>query len=334
MRSSQRCLVFAAALGLAGCVDGFRGSNVQIDFSAATPIPALPGQTPDPNQPPDNTFFLLFAVDQELDASGAVIREYLFEVQRFELRPVIDLSSPCMIDVEGTPYPGLHVAAFADKEKEATGITDSLNPPPGIDPVYVQRVLTAEQRLRNAQVLQEVKAVTSTSVSTYPGVAPDCAEAGADPSLVPPAGCTGDQSNARRLELCNRIWELDPLRYEGTDRVLTQPLNGTLFGFVLGSNPINGAGLGGAQLFVDENLAADAYAINWQYKDGNSDGQPDYPPTVPDDQKSPTGFRFLTGYPEVRTRGVVHVPMAHLADPSISALVAIFEDLGDDSVQF
>ena len=330
----MRTLLVVAAVAAGGCVDGFGGSNVQIDFSPGTPLPAPPGVMPGPNQVPGNTFFTLFAVDQEKDGQGVVIREFLHEVQRFELRQAVDLRSPCMIDVEDSPYPGIHVSGFPAKERAVTGIADPRAAPPGTDPVLIQRVLTADQRLGNAMVLQAVKAVTSASVQLYPALASACADAGGEPQLIPPPTCIDDASNARRLELCEQSWSFDRLKYEGSDKVLIAPLSGELYGFVIGANPVNGATLGGAGVFVDEVLVADAYAINWQYKDGNGDGEPDYPPSFPDDQKSVTGFRYLTGYPETRTRGVTHVPLTHPADPSISALMAIFSELDDDPVQF
>jgi hypothetical protein len=55
---------------------------------------------------------------------------------------------------------------------------------------------------------------------------------------------------------------------------------------------------------------------------------------VPDDEKSSTGFAYVSGLPEQRTRGVINVPMINLGDPSISANMAIFADLGTDPVQF
>jgi len=331
MRSNldRRLVILSAAtaIALAGCVDGFGGSNVQIDFSAKV------GEA-GPQQPPANTYFTLYAVDQIVDATtGAITAEYLFDVQRFSIRSAVDLTSPCAIEVEG-PYPGLHISAFAEKEREQTGVADPFLP--GQDERSVERVLTADQRMLNAAAMASIKAVTSTSFAAYPPVAPACVEdmPGVDPSQIPPAGCLGDASAERRLALCQATWATDPLRYEGTDRSLTAPLAGTVYGFVQGQNPVNGATLGGSQIFVDEVLDFDAYAINWQYADLDGDGMPDYPASVPAENRSPTGFPYVSGFPKVKNRGVVTVPMLNRADPSIAAQMAIFADLGEDPVQF
>lgn len=318
----------AAGIAVGGCVDGFKGSNVQIDFSQKVGDPG-------PLLAPADTFYTLYAVDRVFDpTSGALTAEYLFGVHDFELRDAIDTDSPCAIDIEGSPYPGLHITSFTEKEKEQTGISDPRLP--GQDPRSVQRVLTAEQRETNATALQAVDAVASTSLASYPGVAPGCVEdmPGVDPALIPPKNCIGDASNTRRLELCNAFWTANPLYYEGNDKTLTAPLNGELYGFVQGQNPLNGATLGGSQIFVDEVLDFDAYAINWQFKDHNGDGMPDYPASFPTESRTPTGVPFVSGEPEVRTRGVVNVAMRSLADPSISANMAIFADIGNDPIQF
>jgi hypothetical protein len=332
MGTSFARIVFAAsvAAGVAvgGCVDGFEGSNVQIDFSQKI------GED-GPLLAPADTYYTLYAVDRVFDeTTGVQTAEYLFAVHDFELVDAIDTDSPCAIDIAGSPYPGLHITRFADKEMEQTGVTDPYQQ--GQDPRSVQRVLTAMQRVTNAIALQTVDAVTSTSLASYPGVAPGCVEdtPGLDPALIPPASCIGDASNTRRLAVCDAFWTANPLHYEGNDKVLTAPLGGELYGFVQGQNPLNGATLGGSQIFVDEVLDFDAYAINWQFKDHDGDGMPDYPASFPVESRTPTGVPFVSGEPEVRTRGVINVPMQSLADPSISANMAIFADIGNDPVQF
>jgi hypothetical protein len=128
-----------------------------------------------------------------------------------------------------------------------------------------------------------------------------------------------DASNARRLNICTQAWKADPRLYEGTDRVLTAPLNGTTFGFVVGLNPINLAPVGGAQFFVDEALGGtDEYAIFFQ-TDGVEDS---------------LGTLVLSGRPTSPTRGVRHVHMTSSLSPNLTADLAVFEDLGEDSTQF
>jgi hypothetical protein len=333
----------AAAAGVAGvpaCAEDFGGSNIQIDFRSPVPIIAPTGTVPGTFQAPPDTYFTLYAVDQVRDGAGMVTQEYLHEVHRFEIRPAVDLSSPCAIEIEGegdSIYPGLHIRGFPARVRNALGLAPGEMPDPGVhDAETVTRVTTADLRLRNAESMLAIKAVTSTSVTRYPGVATACVEddPGVDPALIPPATCIGDASNARRLALCRAVWTGDPLRYEGTDRVLTAPLSGQIHGFVIGSNPVNDAPLGGAGLFVDEVVAADAYSIHYQYKDLDRDGAPDYPASVPAEDRVATGFGYMTGYPEQLTRGVTSTVLVHPGDANISALMSIFADLDEDPVHF
>ena len=308
MRATYLCAVVA----LGGCVDGFRGSNVQVDFSFATPAQAPAGATPRPSELPSNTHYRLFAIS-ERDGS-----EDTFELQRFEIHPIIDLNSPCFIDVgDHVPYPGVHVSQYRAKVEEVTGITDVANPPPGASEEDRIDAATAIQRQSNVNLLagdMGIKVVTSASPGEYPPVDADCDGAG-----LPPRVCIDDASNARRLRLCQAAWDADPSLFEGTDRVLTAPLNGTTFGFVVGLNPINLAPVGGAQWFVDEALGGiDEYAIFFQ-TDGVEDS---------------LGTLVLSGRPGSPTRGVRHVHMTSPTSTNITADLAVFEDLGEDNTQF
>jgi hypothetical protein len=332
-------------------VESFSGSNVQIDFSAGVLTPA--GDDYDGERAPANTFFTLYAIDHvyQLDDEGNPIldgdgdplieRSYLFGVQRFEIRPVIDLDSPCFIEVENTPYPGLHVTQVATRLKQ--DICDRLgmdptcfdlaitDPPPGATEEEIIDVITAEIRMGNLGDLQTlVKAVTTFSNYEYPGGIPA-------PDLI------DDSSNAERLERCQAAWAdeaasreaRDEAFYEGSDKVFTLPLNGTLYGMVEGMNPVNGVGLvGGSSMFVDEVLTgADAYTLNWQFKDHDGDGEPDYPADF-DRDESETGYTFMSGLPEARTRGTVNVRLVSPLSDSTYAEVAIFPDLASDDLNF
>jgi hypothetical protein len=160
-----------------------------------------------------------------------------------------------------------------------------------------------------------LKAVTSASPGTYPAVDASCTGAG-----LPPPTCIDDEANARRLQICRATWTADPQLFEGTDRVLTSPLNGTTFGFVIGANPVSPVPVGGASFFVPGALeGVDEYAIYFQ-----TDGD-DTPGTL-----------FLTGRPgPAATRGVTHV---HLDSPLFPDLVeaelAVFAKLDEDDVHF
>ncbi len=299
-------------LALAGCVDGFRGSNIQIDLSPGTPAQGLVGQAPGAGELPAAIHFKIFAIEQVDDTDS------LLEVQRFEIHKIVDVTSPCFIDLgDNVRFPGIHVSEFERAVQDDTGITDLANPPPGATEAQMIDAATAQQRMANIARLggaMGIKVVTSASEATYPAVDPDCTGTG-----LPPPACRDEASNARRLSICQQAWADDPLLFEGTDRILTAPLAGTTFGFVDGLNPITPTPIGGAQFFVEAALAdTDEYAITF-HADGTDDA----------------GTLFLVGTPVDGPRGVRHV---HLESPLLPGVVtaemAVFPDLGDDEVHF
>lgn len=295
---------------VAGCVDGFRGSNIQLDLTPGTPVQAPVGQTPDPGEVPAESHFRIFGVD-EIDANQA-----LFELQRFEIHKIVDLTSPCFIDVgPNVRFPGIHVSQFGIAVAEDTGISDIANPPPDATQQQMIDAATAVKRMENIAALggaMGIKVVTSASEGGYPALDADCAGSG-----LPPPTCRDESSNARRLAICQQIWKSDPALFEGTDRILTAPLAGTTFGMVIGLNPISPAPLGGAQFFVDEALLGiDQYAIYF-YADGAA-----------------SGTLIFNGTPGGVTRGVTHVHMTSPLSPQLTAEMAIFENLSEDDVHF
>lgn len=342
----------------AGCVESFGGSNLQIDFSESVPVPG--GSNYEALQPPANTYLTFYAVDHVyevdgdgnpvLDADGdpVIERSYLFSVKEFELKPVIDTSSPCFIELppdadDVRSFPGLHVTMWEEKVKEDTGITDPFDPPNGVDEGDVTDVLNAERRVDLLPRLQaEVKSVTSASHFTYPTAQPDCDVTG---DQLPAPTCIDEASNAQRLRVCQELWAANPEFYEGSDKVFLLPLNGQFFGMVEGPNPVNAGFVGGSTIFVEDVLGgADAYTISWQFKDRDGDGDPDYPadffddgPDLDDlDDRAPsdTGYTFMTGRPEARVRGVINSRMRSQYSPSAFAEVAIFSGLADDDLNF
>ena len=321
-----------ALLTLAGCIDEFRGSNVQIDFAQNMPVQASPYRAASPEEFPANIHFTLYAFTTT--GTDNMVVGHLFEIQKFEIQRIIDLLSPCYIDVgERVPFPGLHVSEYAARIAQSTGIDDIANPPAGATEEQKIDAATAIQRQSNVELLAGEggpKVVTSASTNVYANVAADCT----DTSGIPPPQCTGDAENALRLQKCQAAWGADGDYYEGTDRVLTDPLNGVTYGFVVGMNPVNLAPVGGAQFFVNENLEDfEAFAIYWQYDDANGDGQPDYPPTVPMDERTALGELYLYGTPEAPTRGVIHVHLTSLVSP-VTAELAIFANIDEDEVHF
>lgn len=300
-------------VALGGCVDGFRGSNVQIDLPPTMPRQASYGAAPTPSQIPNDAYFSLWGIQKAAD------RENLFELQRFEIHPIVDVSSPCFIDVgEHVPYPGIHVSQFGAQVAADTGISDISMPPAGATEEQKIDAATAVQRMNNIAALggnAGIKVVTSATPSVYPDVAPDCSPVD---GMIPPPMCSDEESNEHRLALCTAAWKADSALWEGTDRVLTDPLAGTTFGFVDGRNPVNQGPVGGAQWFVDEDLdLMDAFALYWQM-DG-VDG---------------TGTLLMYGTPYVSTRGVRHVELVSPTNPLFNADLVIFSDLDEDNVHF
>jgi hypothetical protein len=339
-------LAVASILAAAGCVEPYSGSNVQLDFSEGVP---LPGGDPELGEAPADSYFTFYAIDHVRDDAGTVVESYLSAIHRFEIRPVIDRASPCFIDLEDARFPGVHVTRFAEKLRadvcDRAGLPASCidNPldPPNVSEFDITDVITADVRMRNlADLQQDVKAVVSFSNFTYPAPAGSC---GATGNAIPPPACISDADNAQRLRVCRDLWQReadqrtgdDVAFYEGSDKIFTLPLSGKLYGMVEGLNPVNDIGLlGGATLFVDEVLAGyDAYAIHWQFKDLDGDGQPDRPPgftRAPSD----VGYVYMFGVPEVRTRGVINVPLFSPFIPTVAADVAIFPDLAADRLHF
>ena len=309
----MRAIATSLLVLFAGCVDDFQGSNVQFDFSPAMPVLASVGATPSLGELPSSTHFTLYAFQEDATVGR------LFEIQRFEVHRVVDLASPCFIDVgDHVPHPGLHVSMYAQVIGQDTGIPDITNPPPGATDDQKIEAATAVQREMNVEALASdmgIKAVTSASASNYPPVGADCT----DTSGIPPPTCTDDASNQRRLAMCQAAWTADKNYYEGTDRILTSPLNGVSDGMVDGLNPVNAAAVGGVEMFVDSVLENfDGYAIYEQ----------------PDDQTTPGGTLLLYGTPTMPTRGVIHVHMTSDASPALTADMAIFGNLGEDDVSF
>jgi hypothetical protein len=297
----------------AGCIDGFQGSNVQFDFSPATPVLASAGATPLTGELPANTHFTLYAFQED------AMQGRLFELERFEIHRIVDPTSPCFIDVgDHVPHPGLHATKFADRIAQDTGIPDYMNPPASATEQQKVEIGTAVQREKNIVSLASdtgIRVVTSASISNYPALAADCN----DTNGIPPPDCMDDAANARRLAACQAFWASDSKYYEGTDRILTAPLNGVAHGMVDGMNPINQGPVGGAQFFVDEVL-------------DNFQGFAIY--TQQDDQVAPGGNLLLFGKPTMPTRGVIHVHLTNAASPAITADMAIFSNLGQDDVSF
>lgn len=340
---------------IGGCVEGFQGASVQIDLRNRTinpqsqavtgfefPVQAGFGATPGPNELPQNSYFTLYGIP-DLTAPAA----NLVELKRFEVHRVVDLASPCFIDVgDNAPFPGLHVTQYGAKVAEQHGFTGSFslaNPPPGATERQKIEVATAAQRMQNIALLARdidpspayqgrvgVRAVTSASSATYPAVAASCA--GPD-SEIPPPSCTDSGSNQRRLRLCQAAWDADPDLFEGTDRVLITPLSGTTHGMVDGENPVNEAPVGGATFVLyDKMTSYQGFAIYNQLDGGTGLGTR-IVGSAPVPGSAPTPTLPLSS----PTRGVTRATMLGVVPGNTAVtvvLMAFFADVGNDSVHF
>lgn len=321
---------------LAGCIDEFRGSNIELDFSPTTGVQASAYRAALPDELPSNIHFTLYAFKEAADPTSGQDVSYLFEIQKFEIHRVADFNSPCFIDVgDHVLIPGLHVSKYADEVAKLRGIPDYRNPPDSASEQDKIDVATAVQRQANATAMageMGPKALTSVSIGGYGAVATSCD----DTNGIPPPDCVDAASNQRRLQMCEAEWDKDPAYYEGTDRVLTAPLNGTAYGMVTGLNPVNFAPIGGSAFFVDEALDDfDGYALYWQYDDADKDGMPDYPPSVPSAERNKLGVLYMHGKPEKNiTRGVIRTHMRNLTNADLNANLAIFAGIDDDDVHF
>lgn len=325
LRPSRALLAFATTFTLAGCVESFGGSNLQLDFSQATPVPAGTFDPVDPLRPPGDSYFTFYALDHEYSDEDpeVIVLSRFYEIQRFEIQTVIEIASPCFIDLEESRYPGLHVTQFAEKERERTGITDPFDPPDGVDEGDISDVLTADVRMDNLADLEgAIKAVVSHSTLEIPDASTECVADGIGDDEIPAPACISTEDNDQRLRVCRSYWAEDVNFYQGSDKVFTLPNNGFFYGTVEGPNPINQGFVGGATITVDEVLSGfDAYSINWNYKDEG-------------DQTSATGTTFMSGEPESRTRGVINARLVSPFSNAAFAEIGIFADLGEDDVNF
>ena len=210
MGVSRAISTSALAFLLVGCVDAFPGANVQIDFGSATPAPAQVGAVipADSQQPPANTYLSLYASKDTVE-NDVVVRSDLFEVQRFEIRPVIDQASPCFIDLDDARFPGLHATRFYPKLLEAVGLAaDDADPSKDAQTLVKFQSLSKNDRIdalggrQRALLLPQLQNAITTVASAsltfkFGPVAASCVEndAGVDPNLIPPPGCSGEDSN-------------------------------------------------------------------------------------------------------------------------------------------
>jgi len=313
-----------------GCVEPFSGSNVQFTLSGAH----IPGTPSDFGRPPPGTHYEFHAfeliTDTDMDGNEVVVQTFTHKIANFEVRPMVDTSSPCFIEVHNTPFPGLHSTQVARKLREVYGIDDPYNPPAGADAGEIIDILTADRRMDGQGLIETgIKAITTHDPSEYP-------------SDIPAIDRIDEASNDLRRQKCRAFWADHPLKYEGSDQVFTLPHNSPWIGAVDGADPRNSVFIGGAKIEVEAGLIGiDGMLMNWQYDctpaDLLAEGldcTPDYPDTLADDQKSDLGVHYMAGNAVAKTRGVINVPLESRTFSQLSGEIAIFANLDNDQVHF
>lgn len=303
-------LIPVTALALtSACVESFSGSWMEFELGVGVHVPE--GDFPGNGQPPSGTHYEFWVVT----GNNA------FKMAEFQVVPVIDPAFPCFIEDEETRYPGLHSTMILDRVKADSNLA---NPS------------TAELgRLADAQVREEnqgkVEAGLKAVVVYDSGVDPATLTALA--ASVPAKEMIDDAANAQRRKICQDFYGAHPNFYVGNDRVYSLPLNGVFLGLVKGTNPINAAPVGGAGMASPVSLASfDELWVNWQFNDLND-------PRIENFMgrgygKSATGYHYLRGRPQKRTRDIINVPLTNAQFPSITAEVAIYPAIQDDDVHF
>ena len=320
-----------SALASAGCVEPVGGSNVEIALAGGAQVPGTPA---DFGRPPPGTHYEVHAVeyvkDTDMDGNETIVQTFTYEILNLEIKPAVDTTSPCFIEDDESRFPGLHSTMYAAKLREVLGFDDPYAPPATASAGDVIDILTADRRIAGQrQVESGIKAIASHDPAEYP-------------TDIPPADQIDDASNAERKRKCEAFWADHPMLYEGNDKVFTLPLNGTWFGAVDGSDPRNGAFIGGASMWTDADLSQiDGLLLNWQYNctpaDSAANGitcAPDYPDSVPDEQKSDIGVHYMAGDAVDKVRGVINVPLANRTFGQLNGEAVIFANLDDDQVTF
>lgn len=358
IRGPSMCLLGVLCLFGSGCVDAFGGAAYLMDFQPGVKTPALEGDTPPgPATPPFNTYFSFYVVQYvyQTDANGVIQtdsngdpiidKSFAHNTVDFEIARLIDTESPCFIDIEEDPFPGIQISEIVQRLKDDYIIND---PIAETDKPLNQRIEIVTAQARDAlltDLQNKVKAIVSFSVVQPPGhpdsglaVGTLCIPDGGDRTDIPPSTCSDDESNAVRLNLCSAYWAANPRFYQGNDRTYTLPRSGQWFGAVNGTNPKNAAPyLGGAKFFSRSALTpneVDALLMNWQYKDRDGDGQPDYPAGTPEAEKSLIGHHYMSGEPSGAVRGTIRIEMHNRTVDAVEGDITIFYGLGDDAVQF
>lgn len=289
---------------LAGCVDAFDGSKVELFFHGGVHVPGDPAEY---GRPPSDTHYELYVAKDHA----------AFRMVEFDIRPAIKIDDPCFIEEAGSRFAGLHASKIREKLIEAARKDGMVTDEEAGD------IAQAGVRIANMLLLQSrLKVFTAHETGLTNALL------GSLLANVPPAGLIDDETNATRLAECQQIWHAHPGYYVGTDKVLAIPLNGTYYGIVEAMDPRNGALLGGGSISLDASFPAfDALRINWNWNDPEDPRKSDYAP-------SSIGYHYMAGRPVERVRGVLNVTLVNQDFNQISGEASIFTKLGQDDVHF
>ena len=278
------------------------------------PIEVSPGATPGAAELPSNIHFTFYAFQIDPTGGPAVRGPGLRDP------PGRRSGSPCFIDVgDHVQHPGLHVSQY-EKVIDAGRRHPRLHEPAGrprpraegdgSDRAPAAWTTSTRCSARRCRLF----VVTSASTAEY------------YPAMVAPTAPTRRRSRRRRAPtrprtsagstLCQKFWNDNPGFYEGTDRVLTAPLAGTMHGMVDGRTRSTSRRVGGAQFFVDEALAGfDGYACTGSTTTPTATAcrTTRRAPAA----RSEAGSCCCSASPTMPTRGVMHVHMT--SPPSLQS---------------
>jgi hypothetical protein len=312
MRRLVRLISVAAAAALVGgCVEAYEGSWMEFQLGTGVTVPE--GDFPGDGQAPSGTHFEFWVV-----TNGNA-----FHLADFQVVPTVHRDAPCFIEDDESIYPGLHSTQIYERI-----LDDVANP---ADPTPAQK-----DALADAFVRENNQALVEDGIKSVVSYDPDVDEATltALEMALPPREMRDEASNKMRLAVCTDFFKNHPLYYFGNDKIFSLPLSGVFYGMVAGQDPRNGAPLGGAGFSVPVTFEEfDELWLNWQFNDDNDpriagDGtRPGYGPSV-------TGYHYMSGPPQKRTRGVINVPMVNRQFGSINGEVAIYPAIDEDDVHF
>jgi hypothetical protein len=303
-RHLTRAAVLLAVAHQAACVEPFSGSKVEILLRSSI---LLPGDDGTFGRPPSDTHFILYGVRDDS----------VFALREFEVRPVIDRSSGCFIEQEGTPFPGLHSTQVERKLRELALADGQVTDTEAGD------IATAQKRLALQPALE-----SSVRVIVVHEAGLGKAQIDALQASLPANDAITAEANQDRLSKCRAFFALHPGYYVGTDRSLAIPINGVYFGVVEGRDPRNNGNLGGAAFDVPFNLDdLEALRINWDFNDPADPRRAAY-------DASSIGYHYMSGLPTRRLRGVINYSMRHVDVAQNAGEIAVFTNVGEDEVNF